>query len=570
MKSFFKFHLAGILLSILIGLVVALPPIIFHFSSDYQGIEMLKTNTEPHYVSQIQEVYDGHPGLGNPFFADLKDSPYLFPPLSPNVVARFGQLLHISVMTDVMLVRFLAVSILAFLIYLCVLELSDKRRLPALVAAAGVILGYSLLDPHSWINLIQLGKTSLERTFIDYGRPINPQISSLFFFAYLVCLLKGIKENAKRGWLVAAAIIAGLSFYVYLFTWTFIFSLNGFLAAVALVKKKYTTVKQLVAVTIGAGIIGIPYLLHTLAVSHQPYYAETSPRFGFVKTHDSNISRIVIGALVLFLAAYRWLTAKQRYFFAAFFITAFFVVNEQVITGQFVFNHHYHWYYNTPLVIILVALILDRVAERLRPTIRRIGTAVLVLVCVYNGILMQVASYKAVLPAAKNEQRLAPLFSWLNSSTPKDSTVVASSSFSNLLPALTHNNVYYPDTAIYTLVSNDRLFNTFLVFAYLDKTPTTTAKQVFETERAYISGYVYGYTYSFQSNTCSSCFPDSNIDTLTKKYAALNDQNFISYLKQYPADYIVWDTKNDPKWGIDRFKLPEVVRFGDLRVYSIH
>ena len=50
-------------------------------------------------------------------------------------------------------------------------------------------------------------------------------------------------------------------------------------------------------------------------------------------------------------------------------------------------------------------------------------------------------------------------------------------------------------------------------------------------------------------------------------YEKINDDNFIEYLKKYRIDYIVWDKKLYPEWGIDRFNLPEAAVFEDAEVW---
>src|SRR3989344_2744323 len=177
-----KEQATGIIIAVVVGLIIALPPIVFRWSSDYQGFDMLKTNTEAHYVAQVQEVYDGHLALGNPFFADLKNEPYLFPPIGPLVIGLIGRFLGLGAIEAVMLLRFVITSAMAFFIYLFTRELASNKW-AGLIAAPFVMLGYSLLDPSYILEFFR--DPSRAADFIDYGRPVNPQFSSLLFFAYL-------------------------------------------------------------------------------------------------------------------------------------------------------------------------------------------------------------------------------------------------------------------------------------------------------------------------------------------------------------------------------------------------
>lgn len=571
-KIFLKEHLIGIIISLFIGLVVAAPPIIFHFSKDYKGLEMLKTNTESHYVAQVQEVYDGDPLLHNPFFKDLKTTPYLFPPLSPNIVAFIGKMFFLNAIQAVMLVRFLAVSLLAFFIYYFGF-LVTKNKLVGYVCAPFVILGYPLLDPKNIFILLGRGTGNSEMTFIDYGRPVNPQISSLFFFAYLVCFWKFLYEDGrKKMYGVLSTVILGLSFYVYLFTWTFILSLNGFLCLVYLIKKDWVKLKMILYVSLGGTVLSIPYFVNTFIASKNEWYAESASRFGFVHSRTANISRVVVAAFVLFGLSYKKIPEKARLFFLAFFCTALFVVNEQVITGFFIFNHHYHWYYNTPIIIIFFVIVFygfiqTFLTEKKRAQI--ILTSVLVAFIFYNGIFTQYLSYKKFLPSLIEEQRYAPVFNWLNAQTKKESVVFSSDSFVNMVPALTHNNVYYYGTGIYTLISDERLFDTYLAGVYLENINKDDISIYLHDHEYNISGYVFGYRYAFQKGVCSSCVPSETLNLLAQKYKEISDDNFIEFLKKYPIDYIVWDKKINPNWNLDRFNLEKIKDFNDLVVYQI-
>lgn len=570
-KQWFRVHGIGLLLAGIIGAIVVAPPVVWHFSDSYQGIEMLKTNTETLYVSQVQEVYDGHRLLGNPYLGGLKDQPYLFPPLSANIVATFGQLLFLSPIHAVMVWRFVNAALLVLFIYLFVYRLTG-RRLPALVAPAFVLLAYALVDPRHLVDLIHPATWSQEKTFIDYGRPIAPSVSVLFFYAYLGCLWQYLTMTGtrKRWWGIASAALLGLSFYVYLYTWSFLLALNGCLALVYIWQKDRVKLKNIVGLTMISIVIGLPYLLHVHAVSLHPWYAEVVTRFGFVHVRTPAFSRLVLIAFGLFLISRRRFAKDVQTFWLAFFLAAIIVVNEQVVTNFFIFNFHYHWYYNTPLVIIFLVVWFFNALERMKLNTRwRRGLAAAgILIFLYNGVLSQIISYRAALPAVMKEQRFAPVFAWLNTHTPKD-TVVLASDGSGLITSLTHNNVYDADAGIYTLTPDERLLHSYLTYLYLDNVPTTTIQAYLETHRAEISGYAFGYRYYF-TGVCTGCFPDSVIQKLTLDYQSLTDKNIFDYIRRYPIDYVLWDIKQHPAWDIERrFHLPLLAAFGDVKLYAV-
>lgn len=570
MKIFFKKHWLGLVLSIVIGAIIAAPPIIFRFSDYYQGVDMLKTNTETHYLTQIQEVYDGHSDLGNPFYADLKDELYLFPPLSPNIMATFGKLFSLSAVEAVMIFRFFITALLSFFIYLFCFFVTG-RRMVGLVAAPFVLLGYSLMDPGNIINAFRNGAWLQEKTFIDYGRPINPQLSSLFFFVYLVFFWKYLQEKSKLRYGILSILFLGFSFYVYLYTWTFIFSLNAFLFIIYAIKKDWLKVKKIIGVSAVAGLIGIPYLIHVFAVSSHQWYAESARRFGFINSREPNVSRLVLALLILFGVSFKKFATQIRLFFLAFFLTALFVVNEQIITGFYIFNHHYHWYYITPLAIIFLVVWLFTILTKfsIRRLFVRALTAALVVLFLFNGIQAQIESYAHNLPAVIEEQRHTPLFTWLNEEDKKDVAVFTPLPLADLVLSLTHANVYHDGTGMYTLVPDERLMHIYTAYRYLDRVPKDDIENYLDTHRDEVSFFVFGYAYRLQKGGCTGCIPDSVLESIATEYKNLSDENFIEYLKQYPVDYIIWDKKENPDWELDRFSLDKVQEFGEIVVYSV-
>lgn len=561
----------AIVLSVFIGLLIALPPVIFRFSDNYKGVDMLKHNTEAHYVAQVQEVYDGYSDLGNPFFADLKEEPYLFPPLSPNIIANFGKLFGISAIEAVMVARFIIITLLAFFIYLFSFSLTNKKYI-GLVSAPLIILGSAFLNPSHILNILKPSAWSGAGSFIDYGRPINPQVSSLFFFAYLTFFWRFLQSREQTYYGIFATVILGLSFYVYLYTWTFIFALNGILFLIYLFNKEKEQAKKVFFVSLGASIMGLPYLLHVFGLRSHDWYAESSPRFGFVHTRQLNLSRVVLVTFVLFLLTRKWFEKNIRTFFTAFFIAGVVVVNEQVITGLYLFNHHYHWYYNTPLVIIfLVTFAFFLVGKINKDRFAKLVLGIiLVALAFYNGFLSQYTGYKTALPTVVEEQRYAPFLEWVDQETKVATPFFTSHRMSEFLSAASHGDSYYTGSTVYTLAPNERLLDGYLAYKYLGAIPTSTFAIYAEANRNEISDYVFAYQYRFLPDVCLGCFPDSVIENAVEKYTKLTDDNFIEFLKRYPVEYLVWDKKDNPEWEIDnRFGLEKVIEFGDIVVYKL-
>jgi hypothetical protein len=569
--KFLKTHWIAILLAIIIGAITVAPPLVWRMSADYQGVDMLKTNTETLYMSMINEVIDGHWGLGNPYLWEGKDVSYLFPPVSAWLIGGFGKLFGLSAVNAALFMRFLLPAIIAFLIYWFAKELTGNKLI-GLITAPFVLLAYTLMISGGLASLINPSNWNQEVAFVDYGRPITPQVSVLFFYLYIVLFLKIIDAKSSKWYSLAATLVLGLSFYTYFYTWTYIFTINAFAILVFAIKKDWVKVKNILYVSFGAAALGIPYILNNLSILVDPAYAGLSERFGFVHHRNPIISKTVVGALFIFLAAYKYLPEKVRDFFAIIFLTGIFTVNQHVITGRyFRFDNHHHWYYNRPMVILLLVCVGFLILKKLKASKlqAKIISAALILLFIYNGFVIQKVSYAAALPDVIDEQRLAPVIDWMQG-VPKDSVVLAENPLRILVPSLTQNNVYFTNGALYTLTPHERIVQSYLTFAYLKNGVVEDARSLFEDERVEVSSYLFGYTYQVQPGICLVCFPDSVIDDLVERYENLNDDNFIDFLKKYRIDYIAWDKKSTPKWNVGkRFGLEQVASFGEVIIYDL-
>lgn len=562
----------GIGVSLIVAGIVAAPPLVWRFSSNFEGLPFLKTNTEEHYVAQVQEIYNGHYGLGNPFLGGVsKHEPYLFPPLSPYVIAGFGKLFGLGVIQAVELFRILIVFGLSFLIYITVGKITGNTA-AALLSPLAVILGYHLVDPRYVLDLMR-GVHRSEFTFIDYGRPVNPQVSSFFFFAYVYALwsmLVASGRHVRMRYGLVAAIVLGLSFYVYLFTWTYAIALSGILLLLSIGQKEYVRAKAIAAVVSGAIVIGMPYLWHVRVVNTHIWFQEVSERFGFVHSRDLNVSLLVVGTLIIFGLVWRWLNSSHRLFFGSVFATALGMANEQVITGQYVFNHHYHWYYTTPLLIIFLTLLVSQALEKIskKKWIYKSLVAVIATVLVMHGTWVQVVSYEKAVPLVQAEGRYQPFLEWV-SRQPEEKTFLTSNPLSGYLVALTPANVYYYGTSIYTLVPDTELLKKYIVYEYLKGVQGKAVVEKITQAPQEVLGFTYGYRYYFQSNVCSNCLPEHGLNTVRSLVPQLNtDQDVLNHLSGQ-VDYLVWDKRHNPEWIVSRLKLPIVVEFPEIIVYEV-
>src|SRR3989338_11559045 len=104
---------APILLAAAVGILIIAPPFYFrYFDSAYKGMDFFGASNEDFYLTQIQEIYDGHWSLGNIYLAEGKDDYYVQPPLAPMIVAFLGKLSGLSARDANLLTKFLFPALL--------------------------------------------------------------------------------------------------------------------------------------------------------------------------------------------------------------------------------------------------------------------------------------------------------------------------------------------------------------------------------------------------------------------------------------------------------------------------
>lgn len=458
--NFFKNNFQYIL-AFVIGFLIVFPSLHFHFfESGYKGIELLGADGEQVYVAEIREMYDGHYGLGNIYLADQKSAAYLQQPLSPFIVFVLGKTLGISAINVNMVTKFLFPALLTLLVYAFFNELTKKKSLALLLTAFIMMAPATLtfLNPGAWIPFAKGIFTQSDYLFISYSRPLNPQVSSLFYFAYLLCIWKYLFGNGRRIYGILSTIILGLSFYTYFFAFSFLFALNGAMGLGFLFTKRWTEFKKIFWVSLVASLIGIPYFVNSIRAFHSPGFTDASHRFGSTETRQFVFSRVWWGCLIILILSRRFLERAWFFFLLAWLAAAFIVTNQQIITGHIApIPSHYHWYYVAPisgaLLIYFIYLFLQKYINK---WVTGGAVVFLALLFFWSGILFQKQSYDAHLNGFISQQRYADAVKYLDKNIPVEKTVFANDIVSNLLPMYTGLNIYQLGGMGDSLVSTDR------------------------------------------------------------------------------------------------------------------
>jgi len=557
-KIFFKQHYAAFIFAILIGIVIVFPNFLFIYQAgnQYKGFNMFETDAEYYYIARIREVYDGHYKLSNPILSAGKDLPYLQPPLPELIMGFTGKALNLNVSQTLILYRFIAPALIFLLIYFLVLSATDGDKKSAILAPLVVILAADIIfSPGQIISLLQGQVTSTQ--FLGYTRPVNPQISSLVFFAFLYSFWKLMQSPARR-YLYYCIALFGLSFYVYPYTWSFIAAFLAIYGLLLLWQKQRTEFKKVILLTLGAFILALPYFFNVYQLLTHPSYQDSVNAYGEYESHE-----FVFSGLLLLAAAglvlYYWLGRQKAKNFVLFFFAlvsaGFVAINQQVVTGRVLYYGHYHWYINKPLAIIILFMVVMMVLRHL--PFKRLTATILLIVVIFvsflNGYLVQMNSYAFYFKRNLDAQKYFPVIKWLNENASADQVVyapggfsypgMASRTLSKLILTYTPLNLYYYSETHYYLspYPDYGLYNLFITLKLLGIEPDKSFAFL-RAEPNFFKDIYHNY-YKVRGLTYDD-LDSVKIENAVAKYREFYSLDWREIFSKYPFDYVVWDSVN--------------------------
>lgn len=573
MVQIFKNHKWAVLIAFASVLIIIYPQVFFRYDQRdvYRGIELIgAADDESAWLSRVREAKDGHFSLASPYFKDGKNDPYLIQPLGSIIIAVLGNFFSLDLNNTILLSR-LVFPFIVFLLLYSFLYLFTKEKLIALAITTSFFLGKVLLSRKAIFQL--LSGDSPSTTFLDFVRPVNPTMTWLFFFGFLLFFWLFL-ERKQWHWGILSALTLGLSFYDYFYTWTFLYAFCGVLAAIFFLKKKWPDVKRIMAVILGALILAIPYFFNLYQVVTHPNYQQVGQRFGLLEGRFFHFGLLVPLLFIIFLLFFpkKW---QERYYFAlALIITPFIVLNQQLITNKVLSYDHYHWYFHLPLAFIFILVIFFSLSYfQKRQLFKKISAVLIMLITGYVGIFIQNSSYAARQEQMIEKQRYGEVMDWLNENAEKEEVVFANNETSHLTVIYTPLNVFYHSSAMLNLAATrERLLDIIFLFYRLQGISKDEASEVFSRDERDISFMLYGIHYRDSTGDYRG-MPDEIIDELIQKYKdsfRLSTVDFLNNLwEKYQVKYLVWDKKNNPSWQLDQYQfLKKAVEIGDFAIYK--
>lgn len=460
MKAF-KQHGVVLILAALVGLVCFGGQGYFMLSPHYAGISMLGGDADEHYLARMEAAYKGD-FAGSNVFLPYKDQPYISPIAGETVTTEVGRLFGLSVSPAEMLGKFLFPFLMTLVLYALIFAMLRSRG-AALFGAALVIIGDNLISsPSTWLGLLHASTTTV--SFLTYSRPVNPEVSGLALFVGLLLLYRIFTLQKTLVWeqLLLGVIVGScvyLNIYIYTFFGVWLIVCCGWFSY----QRKWADALRAGGIGAIGLVCALPFLFNYHALRLTSAYTDSLARSGFLVTHAPIIGVWLLAISVLSLFALPKKYQQARLFFAISALSLLILTNQQILTGHVLQPGHYHWYITKPIASLMVTLLLCWGIGRFIQNQRiRIALWCLALsIIFYNAVLIQINSYRALLPQTIAMQAYAPVMASVNA-LPLGQVVMADRTLSLYIPIYTPADAPNNDYAMYYLVPQtyleERLF----------------------------------------------------------------------------------------------------------------
>ncbi len=570
LREIFRAHRCAFVVAFLIGLVFVLPNILFIIEAgeDYH-YPFLGMPDERHYASRINEIYDGHYLIANTDLKEYKDSPHFWQPLCEIIVGILGKILGLKIENLLVLSDFLFPFLLFLATYWFAFFLIESKIIALLGTCAIMINSVLIFGPPQsliyWIDRLPWLDVPLmlnPKSSFLFSRSINPQFNLILFFLCLSGVYGTITRESK-GYPLLGGIIIGSFFYCNFYYWSYVICGTGLYCGYCLLRKDFKTFWKLITMVMLGSLLAIPYLLSVRELSSAPFYEEVIRRGYMYFTHKPYLQAIELLPIFVFLV---FCPGKNRpyFFMASLFLGGIICENQQILTGNRLTPYHWSIYCQAPLMWLGVALMANNIGQqwannRLIRFIKLREKAfafILLLFLFLNALHTQIvyvyatdreagprAFFEKSLPTWLYYQKLEPALSRLNEEAEKEAVVLASVWSSYLITAFTHCNIVVGwHTQLY-LLSNEELWERWLLKSYFFGVPDD---KVFEVHEPNLDGICL----FCQKNWAEEDRPDSR-ERIESRYRKVKQTPLQDLLAKYDVEYVFYSLEEREEYRIE-------------------
>lgn len=455
-----KNHYISLICALFFSVIIVSPHLVFLLKTgdSFRGVYQTFSDDEIYYQARIAEVMRGNYWVGNPYIKEHMDDLFLQPPLAEWLFAGLAFVTGLSIPVATLL----GDIIFSFILFILFCRL------------------FYLLTEDSILSTIFT--SLLFFLFIStFGRPISPQISSIFLSLGLLLISAFYldKDFLPRYSFLPHhlfGLIVGLLLFISPYYWTALIVLYLFLAVnkFFLGTDKNIQFKKILCFLTSFAPFLIFYGYFLIRSSQFPGYFETMERFGLIQSHwPGSFTNVGFGILTLiFLFLFKKEIATKTKWFSYSLVLSTIVLNWQnIITGKSLqFSSHYLF---VTILFILMAIALLAVSVFRSDTSSKksrivfiIGsiTLVVMMICVQWGEIRGLVRSVLYQRPINDLQAKSDVFNFLNQNTEKNSVIYTlGGGYDFLLPVYTHNKPYYNFYATLSVMPNSETEERWLI-----------------------------------------------------------------------------------------------------------
>lgn len=556
-STFFKKNYLILLVAFAVGLISILPDFlaITRLGADYLGIPFIFQANADVYLARIREVVDGHGTVGSAFFYEYKDWSPLVPSIGEYLYALPTLLFSIPLLSVLLASKFVLPALLFVLVYCLILRLSSdpaslSARVNAVVGGLLVTLGYDLVDYRSVIKLVQDPAVTVLSV---WTRPVNPIIGAVLIFSFLL-LAWAVVTTRKKYLFIPTGLVWALTIG-YVFSWTFLLVIVGLFILFYGYRKDWHLVKIFLLTILIWFLATLPYWYTTFNSFASLNGKKIVAKSGLVFTHAPVFNKLLFFCTLIFIASsvyFKYCKKNKEaddrwwWFCLSLLATSWIVFNQQIITGRSIWYHHYVQYIIPVLMVVAMVLLNNWIKPCVFKVWTFIITTMVVLILVYNAFALgTIRNYQVYF---KQLQNFAPVFAWINNNTFSDCVIlnqdVVNVNLNSFIPAFTHCNVY-TSSWVFDGVPEERVWHNYLVTLRLRNINPTEVKSYLENHTNEVLSNFF-YNWDQLSDVGDNGYTQKKIDQLIADYQEFFKKDFVTELKKYKLDYILFVGKPNP------------------------
>ncbi len=588
----------ALLLALLVGIIYLFPHVIYLTQPGTYNPLYISQNRgfmdEAIYSAGVQEVLEGNFIPTDLATIEHKHSLMIYGPL-PFIIMAIITLITKNIISTIIITDFIFAAITFYLFYLLTKKVTSSHSI-ALISSTLLLFFYRIFIPPPTIALSSL-KDYLLSIFINssqgnanlwLSRFMHPQITLPLLLLTILVAWKAYETKQQR-YFIATSLLIAANMYSYFYNWTYIIVFIGTFFTTYVFFQHDTLKNKLLPLTLTAIltlILAIPHIKNTLALKSLDITARSGVEYGRnIETISYLFLLLIVAVLIIsykkqkspahhnphqkigsnpkstifqkkLIPEFLQTTPLSSILLLSLLLSAFIVLNIQLIIGYTIQNDHYYSRILVPIVILALAWIISSISLLKTLLEKKYVAAIFLTLLFLSACIVQQNEIKGQHANYAFTPEEQELITTLQSLAPNNVILTSSITWNLWIPAYTHSDIYFPYSAS-TIASKEEMENRFITTFQLLKYTPNEVNQLLTANSSYtriatsrnptdLQTYMRSYIYLDEIYPVENVgaiktrtYNDKPVQTLIKKYSETDSQKNYSRLPSYQLNYIL-------------------------------